>query len=192
MRPGVERVDAGPGARSEPERAVARFEDRPRRHLDLLARLGVERRQFVQADRLQRHAVDVQLALVALGEVDEDVGLLQHLLGVGGRRDLLDGVRQLRHLVTGDGAQHAERDQHEADGQRQADHQQLAVDASPWRRRLRFGVGFFVDGDGRAGTRHERVVRRIGRFGVAFGVHKSHHAGVWALPSCHHLRGPRR
>ena len=126
--PGSKRSIVAGVAGRERQRAVARLEHDAGRDVDLLAGLDVDGRQLVEADRRQGDVVDDQPALVALGEVDDDLGLLEHLHGVGRRGDRLDGVGQVGDLVAGDRAGEGEPDQHEADGDGQAGHQQLAVE----------------------------------------------------------------
>ena len=72
-----------------------------------------------------------QPTLVALGEVDDDLRLGEHLHGVGYRSDALDRVGQLADVVAGDAADDRPADQHQPDGDRQAGHGELDVDVEP-------------------------------------------------------------
>ena len=93
--------------------------------------------------------------LVALGQVDDHLGLLEHLHGVGAGRDRLDGVGQVGRLVAGDRTGDGEDDQHEADGDHQAGREQLEVQpAVPRGGHGRQHAGTGAEGGGSLAQRH--------------------------------------
>ncbi len=108
--------------------AVARLEHHAGWDVDLGAGLDVGRRQLVEADGVEGDAVDLHPPLVALGEVDDHLGLAEHLHRVRHRRDVLDRARVVLLGRSGLGPGQGEHDEHDADGDGQAGQQQVAID----------------------------------------------------------------
>ena len=90
----VEALDLDARAGRERQRVVAGLEHDAGGDLDLLARLDVVVGQVLQAHRREVDAVDPQATLVALGEVDDDLRLGEHLHGVGHRSDAARSRRE--------------------------------------------------------------------------------------------------
>ena len=105
----------------------------PGGNLDLFAGFDVVVRQVLHAQGRELDVVDPQAALVALGKIDHDLRLGEHLHGVGNRRDSLDRVGQVADVVAGDTAENGPPDEHDADGNCQAGHGELGVDPPPTR-----------------------------------------------------------
>ena len=126
--PFVEALDRAALAGRERQRRVARLEHHAGWDVDLGAGLDVGRRQLVEADGVEGDAVDLHPTLVALGEVDDHLGLGEHLHRVRHRRDVLDRARVVLLGRSGLGPGQGEHDEHDADGDGQARQQQVAID----------------------------------------------------------------